>query len=138
MAFNFIMKTMKSEWTNEYASIVNNIPVNFTTTLYWDDNDTIFGTADIAITGDVEIQGTSVAMDFKRSEIYYRLRCFQWNGFQNPNHSGDFRQYAGSGSNHSYVTHYRNNSDYCKKVIERLLKKTARELVRFFWFLDLY
>ncbi len=52
----------EKEWQNEFASVVNNIPISFTTTLYWEDEDTIFGTSDMKVDGDVSIQGMSVGM----------------------------------------------------------------------------
>ena len=67
-AFNFYSESDQDEWSNEYASIVNNIPVKFTASLFWDDQDAIFGTADITILGDIDIQGTNVNMDFKADQ----------------------------------------------------------------------
>ena len=52
-----------NEWTNSYSTVVNNIPVDFTTKLYWDDEDTIFGVADVKLEGDIEMQGMSIQMN---------------------------------------------------------------------------
>ena len=52
-----------NEWTNSYSTVVNNIPVEFTTKLYWDDADTIFGLANVNVDGDLEMQGMTLTMN---------------------------------------------------------------------------
>ena len=62
VTYHVYPKQGEEEWQNEFASVVNNVPISYTTKLYWDDEDTIFGASDMKVDGDITIQGMSVGM----------------------------------------------------------------------------